>query len=191
MKIQSRKMWLVRYVNGELWTLCMLNTSTWQWAILAKLHLIIIHSLCFCDCWHILWCPSVLLAMTALKRVEVTLKTLQGSVLKTMWNSHVRVFMGIGLIKLFDNVLTFAQPLLLEQLLLSLQEGKSAGSTFLMQLESFNPPTFLNRLDTLEASQKVYCNCQQRCCMPSSEFCLQIFTLISNTSTQCKDDSVC
>lgn len=33
----------------------------------------------------------------------------------------------IGGIKLFDNVLTFAQPLLLEQLLLSLQEGKPAG----------------------------------------------------------------
>lgn len=51
--------------------------------------------------------------------------------LRTMWNSHVRVFMGIGAIKLFDNVLTFAQPLLLEQLLLALQEGKPAGEELL------------------------------------------------------------
>ena len=52
----------------------------------------------------------------------------QGAVLTTMWRSHAKTFIMIGFIKLFDNVLTFASPLLLEQLLLSLQEGKPAGT---------------------------------------------------------------
>lgn len=56
----------------------------------------------------------------------------QGSVLRTMWRAHARVFIMIGGIKLFDNILTFASPLLLERLLLNLQEGKPAGTAVLL-----------------------------------------------------------
>ena len=52
----------------------------------------------------------------------------QGSVLLTMWRAHYRRFALIGCIKLVDNLLVFASPLLLEQLLLCLQQGKSIGT---------------------------------------------------------------
>jgi hypothetical protein len=57
-------------------------------------------------------------------------ESLQGSVLVAMWRAHRRAFLIVGGIKLFDNVLVFASPLLLEQLLLGLQEGKSTGLPF-------------------------------------------------------------
>ena len=57
---------------------------------------------------------------------------MQGSVLLTMWKAHARVFIKIGCIKLFDNVLIFTSPLLLERLLLNLQEGKPAGRAILL-----------------------------------------------------------
>ena len=53
----------------------------------------------------------------------------QGSVFMAMWRTHARVFILVGFIKLFDNILTFISPLLLERLLLSLQNGASAGAT--------------------------------------------------------------
>ena len=52
----------------------------------------------------------------------------QGSVFMAMWRTHARVFIMVGFIKLFDNILTFISPLLLERLLLSLQSGASAGA---------------------------------------------------------------
>ena len=52
----------------------------------------------------------------------------QGSVFIAMWRTHARVFITVGFIKLFDNILTFISPLLLERLLLSLQSGASAGA---------------------------------------------------------------
>lgn len=76
-------------------------------------------------------------------RESWALDWIQGSVLSTMWRSHARTFIMIGCIKLFDNVLTFASPLLLQQLLLSLQEGKPAGMQFSMNACSSKNPTLV------------------------------------------------
>ena len=75
-----------------------------------------------------------------------------------MWRAHARTVFIIGATKMVDIVLVFAAPLLLQQLLLSLQEGWPTGDsqsprTFEIHVWHFFLPSLTKQAWTAHLSQ--------------------------------------